>query len=216
MIMGVDEAGRGPVIGPMVVCGAAVKEGSVREVESLGVKDSKKLSPKKREELSVKILEICRVELCIVDPAHIDARVVNEESLNELEVECFSNVIKPVKPLSVYLDACDVNAERFGMNVRKCLGFELEVISAHGADVKYPIVSAASIVAKVHRDMLVRKISDEIGEDVGSGYPADPVTMDFLKSYYKKHKTMPGFVRKTWKTSANVISDCLQSRLDSY
>ena len=215
-VMGVDEAGRGPVLGPMVVCGVAVTLDCMAEIESMGLKDSKKLSPKKREEFALKIKEICRYELLVIDPWQIDARVGGEETLNTLEVECFGSVIKKVRPEKVYLDACDVNAGRFGINVRNCLDFDLEIISSHKADSKYPIVSAASIVAKVHRDEAVSRISQTLGQDVGSGYPTDPVTIDFLKEYYKKYKKMPEFVRKSCKTTLNVIGDCMQSRLTEY
>lgn len=218
MIMGVDEAGRGPVIGPMVICCAAVANKRLREVKALGVKDSKLLTPKKRLELSLQIKEICNYELMVVEPGQIDARVPDEATLNQLEAECFANVIRSMKsqPKVVYVDACDVNAERFGINVKKGLDFEVELVSRHKADRDYPIVSAASILAKVHRDALIARISEEVGEDVGSGYPHDPVTINFLKSYYKKNKKMPPFVRHTWKTTADVISDCLQSRLTGF
>lgn len=216
MIMGVDEAGRGPVIGPMVVCGAAVASDSLDQIESMGLKDSKLLSPKKREAFALKLKELCRYELMVVEPCQIDSRVPNEETLNALEVECFSRVIGSMKPKTVYVDSCDVNAERFGINVKKSLDFEVEVISRHYADRDYPIVSAASILAKVHRDYLVEKISESMGEDVGSGYPHDPVTIEFLKSYYKKNKRMPECVRMSWKTTENVINDCLQSRLTGF
>lgn len=218
MIMGVDEAGRGPVIGPMVVCGVAISRESISIVEAMGLKDSKLLTPKKRLEFAGKIKEACEYELIVVEPGQIDSRVPDDATLNQLEVECFSRIIKAMKskPAVVYVDACDVNSERFGINVKKGLDFEVEIVSKHKADRDYPIVSAASILAKVHRDALVEKISESVGEDVGSGYPHDPVTMAFLKSYYKKNKNMPPFVRKTWKTTANVINDCLQSRLTGF
>lgn len=216
MILGVDEAGRGPVIGPMVVCGVAIDSESIKEVESMGLKDSKLLTPKKREEFALKIKDACRYELIVVEAGQIDMRVPNEETLNVLEVECFSSVIKAIKPKVAYVDACDVNAERFGYNIRKGLDFELEIVSKHKADRDYPIVSAASIVAKVHRDSLVRKISESVGEDVGSGYPNDPATIEFLKNYYKKNKHMPPFVRKSWKTTTAIINDCMQSRLTGF
>ncbi len=218
MIAGIDEAGRGPVIGPMVVCGAAISLRRIKKIEDMGLKDSKLLTHKKRVELAEKIKEACEYELIVVGPEQIDSRVPNEETLNALEVECFSSIIKAMRsrPKLVYLDACDVNAERFGINVKRGLDFEVEVISKHKADRDYPIVSAASILAKVHRDALIREISEAIGEDVGSGYPNDPVTIEFLKSYYRKNKCMPPFVRKSWKTTAAIINDCLQARLTGF
>ncbi len=216
MIVGVDEAGRGPVIGPLVVCGVAVSPRRLKTIEQMGLKDSKLLTPKRREELAVRLKNICRHELAVVSPEEIDARLAEGGTLNGIEVECFAKVIEALRPKAAYLDACDVNAERFGMNVRTRLGFEVEVVSRHNADKDYPIVSAASILAKVHRDALVKKISETVGEDVGSGYPHDPITIKFLKSYYAKNGEMPPFVRKSWKTTSAVISDCLQSRLTGF
>jgi ribonuclease HII len=213
VIVGIDEAGRGPVIGPMVVCGVAVSRERVDEVNGMGLKDSKLLTPKKRGEFAEKIKEVCDYELVVVGPEQIDSRI---PGLNELEAECFADLLRSLRPRIAYLDACDVNAERFGVNVRRRLDFEVEVVSRHNADRDIPIVSAASILAKVHRDLLIKEISDSVGEDVGSGYSHDPVTIDFLKGYYKKNKCMPPFARKTWKTTADVINDCLQSRLTGF
>lgn len=211
--MGVDEAGRGPVIGPMVVCGVAVPEDMLPSLGAMGLKDSKKLTAKKREEFALTLKEACRYEIAVLHPHEIDARASSEDTLNQLEVRCFGRILKAVKPAVAYLDACDVNAARFGLNVGKELDFELEIVSAHEADSKYPIVSAASIIAKVHRDALVQEISEQMGEDVGSGYPSDPVTINFLKDYYKKNKCLPDCARKTWKTSHAIIADILQARL---
>lgn len=212
-VMGIDEAGRGPVIGPMVVCGVYVNENTLEEIGSMGLKDSKKLSAKKREEFDARLRTFCDFELFILHAHEIDARVSSEDTLNQLEVNCFSHLIKSKKPHVAYVDACDVNAERFGVNIKKNLDFELEIVSEHEADSKYPIVSAASIIAKVHRDSLIEGIAEAFGEDIGSGYPADPVTIEFLKSYYKKNKKLPECARKTWKTSSAVIADCRQARL---
>ncbi|HTY90508.1 MAG TPA: ribonuclease HII [Methanocella sp.] len=213
MIAGIDEAGRGPVIGPMVVCGVSVSEKKHRKIKSMGLKDSKLLTPKKREEFAVKIKEVCEYELVVVSPERIDSRADDETNLNELEVECFSNILRALRPAVAYVDACDVNAERFGINVKKGLDFELDIVSRHNADRDYPVVSAASILAKVHRDALVQEICESIGEDVGSGYSHDPITREFLRGYYKKNKCMPPFVRKSWKTTTAIINDCLQARL---
>lgn len=213
LVMGVDEAGRGPVIGPLVVCGAHMDQRSLASIDSMGLKDSKKLSPKKREAFAAELKEILQFELIVLSSAAIDARVGSEDNLNGLEVNCFADAIRAVKPGTAYVDACDVNAERFGFNIRRSLDFDLEIVSCHEADNKYPIVMAASILAKVHRDSLVAEISEALGEDVGSGYPNDPVTIEFLRSYYKKNHRMPDCARKTWKTTGNVIADCLQARL---
>jgi ribonuclease HII len=213
LVMGVDEAGRGPVIGPLVVCGAHMDQRSLSQIDSMGLKDSKKLTRKKREAFAAELKEILKYELIVLSPGTIDARVGSEENLNGLEVNCFAEAIRAVKPGTAYVDACDVNAERFGVNIRRSLDFDLEIVSCHEADNKYPIVMAASILAKVHRDALVAGISEAMGEDVGSGYTHDPVTIQFLKNYYRRNHKMPDCVRKSWKTTDAIIADCLQARL---
>jgi ribonuclease HII len=213
LVIGVDEAGRGPVIGPLVVCGAHMDQRSLSQIESMGLKDSKKLSPKKREAFATALKEMLKFELIVLPTEAIDARVGSEKNLNVLEVNCFADAIRAVKPGIAYVDACDVNAERFGFNIRRSLDFDLKIVSCHEADNKYPIVMAASIIAKVHRDSLIAEISEALGEDVGSGYPNDPVTIEFLRSYYTKHRKMPDCARKTWKTTGTIIADCLQARL---
>ncbi len=212
-VTGVDEAGRGPVIGPMVICGAHVDQRALAAVESMGLKDSKKLTPKKREAFAAALRETLDYRLAVLGPGEIDARVYAENTLNELEVHHFADIIREARPAIAYLDACDVNPERFGLNVRRRLDFELEIVSCHEADDKYPIVMAASILAKVHRDGLIQQLSEQLGEDVGSGYPNDPVTIEFLRSYFKKHKKMPDCCRKSWRTTGAIIADCLQARL---
>jgi ribonuclease HII len=212
-VMGVDEAGRGPVIGPLVVCGAHVDQRALASIESMGLKDSKKLSAKKREAFSVQLKEMLDYELIVLSPDVIDSRVGSEDNLNVLEVNCFADAIRAVKPGTAYVDACDMNAERFGNNIRRNLDFDLEIVSCHEADNKYPIVMAASILAKVYRDGLIQEISEKLEEDVGSGYPNDPVTIEFLKSYYKKNKKLPDCCRRSWKTCDAIIADCLQARL---
>ena len=149
----------------------------------------------------------------MLSPETIDARVGSEDNLNVLEVNCFADAIRAVKPATAYVDACDVNAERFGFNIRRNLDFDLEIVSCHEADDKYPIVMAASILAKVHRDALVAGISEAMGEDVGSGYPNDPVTIEFLKKLLQEKPKMPDCARKSWKTTHAIIADCLQARL---
>lgn len=211
--MGVDEAGRGPVIGPLVICGAHLDKNAMPEIEAMGLKDSKKLTARKREAFTAQLKEMLDYELIVLSPEAIDARVGTEDNLNVLEVNCFADAIRKAKPAVAYVDACDVDAERFGYRIRQCLDFDLEIVSCHEADSKYPIVSAASIIAKVHRDALIAGISEKLGEDVGSGYPNDPVTIEFLRNYYKKHKKMPDCARKSWKTVSAIVADCLQARL---
>ena len=167
MKIGVDEAGRGPVIGPLVVCAfASISQSSLRE---LGVKDSKDLSPKKREEL-FEILSEMPHRVVVCSPERID----NSDNLNHLEVELFAEALAAMPDGQIMLDACDVDAQRFARNVSALS--KRECMAEHKADENHPEVSAASIIAKVTRDRIIRELSEEIGIDLGSGYPSDPKT----------------------------------------
>ena len=198
LIAGVDEAGKGPVIGPMCVGGVLTTD--VGRLKKLGVDDSKKLTPKKRERLSEQIKNIADKTFVLeVSAAQIDEfrKVI---TMNEVMVICFAKVLKELKPEFAYLDAADVKPERFGRLVGEKYGHKIEIISEHHADQKYPVVSAASIIAKVKRDALVKELSIKVGLSIGSGYPSDPKTKRFLEDWIHTHKEFPPFVRKSWKT----------------
>lgn len=211
---GVDEAGRGPVLGPLVVAGVVCEDSSV--LAGLGVKDSKELKPQRREELFSKITEIARH--CIIE---ISAPELNElmkrKDLNEIEVDCFAKVISGLpKTDVVYVDAADVIEERFAANITKRLDKPINIVAKHKADTLYPEVSAASILAKVHRDQRLKEISLEAGENVGSGYPADPVTIKFLENWISHKGNLPPFARAMWETSKRLLANSRQRQLDDF
>ena len=205
MIAGIDEAGKRPVLGPMCVAGLLLEENKLEKIARLGVKDSKKLSPKKREDLSVDIKKIADMIFILeVSPGQIDElrKVI---TMNEIMVACYVKVLEELKPESAFVDAADVIAERFGDNIMMKYSGDLKITSEHNADEKYPIVSAASILAKVRRDELVRNIEEENGIEIGSGYPSDRKTIDFLDTWVKEHGSLPDFARSSWETSKNII-----------
>lgn len=199
--IGIDEAGKGPVIGSMFVAGVLNFDG----LEELGVKDSKRLSPAKREYLAECIEEATEVFLVEMTASEIDEGR-KRHTMNEIMVERFSEVIKYFQPDRAIVDAADVKPERFAANLRanyeKEVDAEIEIISEFKADDRYPLVSAASIVAKVHRDRSIRALAVKIGAEIGSGYPADPKTIKFLKELLKEKdlEDIPFYVRKSWKT----------------
>ncbi|WP_297508756.1 ribonuclease HII [Thermococcus sp.] len=198
-VAGIDEAGRGPVIGPMVIATAVFDESKLPELKALGVRDSKRLSPKRREKLFEEIVKLADdYVILILSPEEIDSR---GETLNELEVEKFSEALNAlkVKPDVVYIDSADVEEARFGERIKDRLGFDVKVVAEHKADDKFLPVSAASILAKVTRDRAIEELKKGYGE-IGSGYPSDPRTRAFLESYYKQHGEFPPIVRRSWKT----------------
>lgn len=212
MSCGVDEAGRGPVIGPMVVAGVcASRDALIR----LGVKDSKKLSPKRREKLAKEIREVAsQIVVLVVEPEEIDA-LRREMSLNEIEVELFARIISKMKDRVIYVDAADVDEERFAREIVARVEKDVEIISKHRADSLFPEVSAASIIAKVERDRRIEELKKEIG-DFGSGYPADERTKEYLKEYFKKHGDLPPHVRRSWKSARRFLNKKGQSNLGDF
>ena len=195
-LVGIDEAGRGSVIGPLIVCGVAVEEERLKYLERLKLKDSKKISPKRRVVLSRKIKKIAECHPVHISAADIDLLRSKDVNLNEIEKIAMRKIIGDSKPDISFIDCIDVKPERFINEIEKFQD-NLKVIAEHGADDKYVIVSAASIVAKVERDMEIKKLRKEFNE-IGSGYPSDPKTISFLKNI--PYNELPDFVRRSWST----------------
>ncbi len=210
LIAGVDEAGRGCVIGPLVVAGVMVTAENLPSLVELGVKDSKLLSPKKREALYPEIISLSqKYQTVKVLPSQIDKVVESSRrlhKLNRLEAQTMAQVIEALKPNEVYVDAADTVEQRFGNHIRECLKTKTRLVSRHKADRIYPIVSAASIIAKVERDREIDSLRSEYG-DFGSGYLTDNKTMIFLKKLLEKNGDYPSFVRKSWKPAKRAKSE---------
>lgn len=219
-IAGIDEAGRGPMVGPMVICGTLFMPDALSKLRSLGVRDSKTLTPKSREKLVVPIRELAiKHTVRIIDALEIDRLRNRGITLNEIEIRSFVSVAKELRPAALYLDAADVVAERFGNQVSQRSGLFKEgcrIISEHRADSKYEVVAAASIIAKVKRDNIITRLHDDYG-DFGSGYPNDPKTVNFVRGLVKNGKELPSIIRKSWDSVSRIIEEqqSIQTRLDS-
>jgi ribonuclease HII len=198
MICGVDEAGKGPVMGPLVV--AAVVVDNAKEIENLGIRDSKLLTKTKRNELAKIIKEKFTFAVEIIDPIIVD-KYRRRNKLNDLNREAFGKLISKLDPNIAYVDAADVNEQRFGEQIKLSLTNKknTDIISMHKADTKILVVAAASIIAKETREQEIHQLKDKIG-DFGSGYPSDEKTIKFLKSFYSDNNKWPTGTRKSWKT----------------
>lgn len=213
MICGVDEAGRGPVMGPLVVCGVAVETDT--ELKAIGVRDSKKLSASRRAAMEPEIRRVARVEVVEVQAEEIDA-LRESMTMNELEARVFATVIERLSPITAYVDAADADEDGFGRMVGAQLRCRAEMHSRHRADEMFPVVSAASVVAKVARDARVRQIEAEIGRPIGSGYTSDPKTVSFLRAWVEEKGSLPPHARRSWATSQNLMMVNGLRRLDSF
>ena len=194
-VCGVDEAGRGSMLGPLVVAGISISKSKVNLLKKQGIRDSKKLSPRAREHLYKKIIQIVD-DYCIVKiPPRIIDKSVSNHSLNHLEAKYMAKVISKLSPSTAFVDSCDVNSKRFGKEISK-LTSNTKIRSYHHADSKFVTVSAASILAKVSRDRAITRLSKKY--DIGSGYPSDTKTRVFVKKSIRKNQNL-AFLRKSWK-----------------
>ena len=202
LVAGVDEAGRGCVIGPLVIAGFMIKEENLPVLAQLGVKDSKLLLPKKREALSGEIIRVAEKHHVVkLTPKEIDCVVESKRKLhklNRLEAQTMAQIINTLKPDEAYVDAADVVEDRFKHHIQEGLTVKAKITSRHKADKIYPVVSAASIIAKVERDNEIAALRVTYG-DFGSGYLTDQKTMRFLRQWLQTHDEYPDCVRKSWK-----------------
>lgn len=209
MEAGIDEAGRGPVIGPLVVAGVATDD--VDRLIELGCKDSKRLTPANRERIARHIEAEPDVRIAV---RVIDAEVLDRErahkTLNIIERDRFAEVASELDAPRVVMDAADVDADRFAGGVASELPDHWDVIAEHKADDRYATVAAASIIAKVTRDQhvadLARRLERVLGRPMGSGYPSDPATQAFLRAWVERHGDLPEGTRRSWKTAQNVMN----------
>src|SRR5208283_2146492 len=195
---GIDEAGRGSILGPMVVAGVSAEPEALEVLRELGVKDSKAVRPEKRRALYDEIVQrSLAVHWVAIHPPEIDEYVTygrKYRRLNYLEAMHMAVVIGKLGTGRVFVDAPDTNPKRFSRELSEMLDPCPKIVAEHKADVKYVVVGAASIIAKVERDRAVAHLRDENG-DFGSGYPSDQRTIDYLKRYVRKEGSQPPFAR---------------------
>ena len=210
---GIDEAGRGPVFGPLVVAGVAAEDPSI--FKELGCRDSKQLSPGRREaiERQLRANPEVRIEVRVVAAEVLDAER-QRLTMNDIEVERFRDIAQAFSrgaaPGVVYVDAADVDAARFGRAVSRGLRMGTRVVSEHKADDTYPIVGAASIVAKVARDAAVaefaRRLERRLEMPLGSGYAHDERTRLFLQAWHARFGDVPEGTRRSWATTKDLLA----------
>jgi ribonuclease HII len=223
VVGGVDEAGRGPVLGPMVMAIVAASPSKIEFLKKIGVKDSKLLTKKERKKLFRLIKQKLPHAIIKVSPKEIDKSLNGEKtSLNTLEAYTSARLIQKVAEKSsikkVILDLPSKNKEEYISQVRKKLKFPLNalnIIAEFKADINYPVVSAASILAKVTRDAEIKKIEKKLGFPIGSGYPSDPYTIESLKKNFNKI-IEANVARTSWKTVKEILETKAQTRLNNF
>ncbi len=207
IVAGIDEAGRGPVLGPLVMVAISCKEENLKKLEWMGVKDSKLLTKLVREEIFEQIRDVIedfRVE--VIEPDAIDLSLNSASSnLNWLEADTSARIVSELKPDKIIVDCPSVNIvayrNYFLSKLESGVRSKAELIVEHKADLNYVVVAAASVVAKVIRDRMVDHIKYEIKIDFGSGYMSDPKTQKFLAEYSEEYAHL---FRKSWKSYKKV------------
>ncbi len=217
-ICGIDEAGRGPVLGPLVMAGVVINEEDIPKLEELGVKDSKLLTPEKREELFEKVKEIAiDFKIKSVSPLEIDNSLKSENSnLNWLEADTSSQIVNQFGSHKVIVDCPSVNVSAYkDYFLNKLENQKVELVVEHKADFNYIVVAAASILAKVTRDRELEEIKKKLNIDFGSGYPTDPKTQEFLQNNFDKEEYSHIF-RKTWSSHKKLVDGKAQKSLGEF
>ncbi|MDA4137467.1 MAG: ribonuclease HII [Thaumarchaeota archaeon] len=213
---GIDEAGRGSIIGPLVVAGVCASAEALKEFEEMGVRDSKMLSPEARSSLYCEIVRLSKVvHFAPIEIDEIDHYVffgTRRRKLNFLEALHMAKVIPMLEAEEVFVDAPDTNPRMFTEELSGMLDPCPRIVAQHKADRNFVVVSAASIVAKVERDRAVELLRGVHG-DFGSGYPSDPQTISFLKEWVLREGLRPAFSRKSWKTWDRILVTTLDASL---
>ncbi len=171
-----------------------------------GIKDSKLLTPKKRQILFGHVVSIAEsICICRINIAEIDFHVF-KNNLNTLEAEAMAITISNMKSDKTYVDSCDVNPSRYQRTISSFLKRNsTKLISMHHADKLNVVVSGASIIAKVIRDSEITKIRVKYG-DIGSGYPSDKKTIEFVRQWFRQKNEIPPFARRSWKPAQMILS----------
>ena len=219
LTLGIDDAGRGPVVGPMILAGCLIDEKTERKFKKLGIKDSKQLTQKRREFLEEKIKEDAETfEIALAFPKEIDQTNHDGINLNELEAikaaEIINKINKGFKKIKVVIDCPSISIEKWQDLLKTKIKnlSNLEIHCEHKADKNYVAVSAASILAKCLREKEMAKLKQVYGESIGSGYTSDPLTCKFLEKHHQKYEDA-GIFRKTWATWKNIVSKSKQRKL---
>lgn len=202
-------------MGPLVVGGFCVTADRLDALVATGARDSKALTPRARERVFAALESVGTRTRVVLSPRTVD-RAVGRGQLNDLEATAFARLIREVRPDVAYVDACDPNRHRFGRRVAFLAGGMSRVVALHHADRDFPVVGAASIVAKVHRDRALARLRRALGEELGSGYPSDLKTVEFIRGTLADGARVPVWVRGSWATMQRVMPRRPARTLESF
>ncbi|MDY6765943.1 MAG: ribonuclease HII [Candidatus Nanohaloarchaea archaeon] len=218
-VLGIDEAGRGAVLGSMFIAGVLIDEQDEYELRTMGLKDSKELSDEEREGFVEPIEDLAEATVVReVTASEID-ELREVTNLNMIEMRTFAAIIEELEPGEAIIDLPEPDGERFANKIRNELpdGFPaVEITAEHGADDTYPIVSAASILAKSAREAHTAELKGKYGVDFRTGYSHDQDTLDFLADYLEQYGELPEETRMSWSTAQRIVAESEQSGLAEF
>ena len=217
MICGIDEAGRGPIVGPMVMAGVSASKENLEKLEALGIRDSKLIKKERREELYDEIINtVDSYEIISVSANEIDKYNFSGVNLNQMEAIIAAQILNKLNPSKVFVDSPEPanGGAKFGDMIKKHLTVDCEIIAEHKADLNYVIAGAASILAKVYRDRELEKIKTAIGANIGSGYPHDPLCVAYLKDNFRG--PINKYLRRCWSTYKRLDKKDKQTDLSNF
>jgi ribonuclease HII len=203
------------VLGPLVVGGFLLRSNRLEELRATGARDSKELSPEAREQVYARLPTIGECRSVVLTPREID-RFVSHGRLNELEARAFGALIRQLTPDVARVDACDTDARRFARAVAHWADSRAHVVASHHADRDDVVVGAASIIAKVRRDRAIERLRRRLGVEIGSGYPSDDRTVEFLREHLAHAVVRPPWVRSEWATMQRVKPQRPGPTLDTF
>lgn len=217
LVGGIDEAGRGPVIGPMVMAIVLVDEKEEQKLAELGVKDSKLVLPAKREKLFHTITKAYPHKIIELSPREVDNALNTDSSnLNWLEAQTSARLINAFEMDKVIVDCPSNNVASYVAYLQELLKHpQLHIVAEHKADTTYPVCAAASILAKVTRDRKIAQLKKKHKVDFGSGYPSDPATKSFVQKHFD-HPAFQEMFRRSWQSYKKLVNQKQQKTLKGF
>lgn len=214
VVSGIDEAGRGSILGNLFIALVETDNKTIEYFKSIGVKDSKLLTDKRRTELAEKIRERSVWAIASLDPQEIDNRFSNGLNLNSLEAVKYAELINKIKPKKVIIDCPSPNIPAFKKTVEGYIETKPELVLEHKADLNHVIVSAASVLAKDEREKHIKSLSEMCGVNLGSGYPSDPVAMKGVNQIMNTEFSL--YIRKSWMPYLKIREGLEQKKLGDF
>ncbi len=207
------------MVGPLVVAGVTIDKQYEKKCLAIGVKDSKKLSPRRREELAKQIEEFARnIVILRVQPCRIDDMRAKGINLDKIEAMKMAEIIELCSGSKIYVDSLEHNSSKFKQIILSFLkNKDYDLVVENYLDESIPVVSAASIIAKVNRDEAIKEIEKEVKQPIGVGYPHDAVTIEFIKKMIKERgKDLPPYIRRSWVTTQVLQEESWQRKLKDF